>query len=425
MNIRILSFVLLFILIVFAAEFVPAQDSTKIDLVRERMVEKMDKLGLRFSHQAIVETPKEVLKISKSVIALKDKFTIAKTAPTIEFCTIPIPNHERCQLNPPPQFHPTLWSSWGQGNFSELTQTYYAAFGNHRFPQARIYIAEYNTNTKTIDLTPEINQVLGRNLNPNDYGDGKIHGWLQFYNGTDLYFITYWAEYPAPADKYFHEGYDGSHIMSYNVITKKFTDYGVPMPRVSWPFDRLDTKRGLLFGVGVNSEFLCYDLKKHKVRFAGFPQDGIMWSNRCMVVDEKTGYVYSSNSSKLDKDIHMIRYNPAANKFKEMKSTVPPEEDNGGIGQIRASTQNRLKDGSIICVTKWDNAGGPGGELFKFFPDKDSVKTLSLCWPGKERYTTSMAISPNEKYLYYLPGAHGVAYTEGCPLSSRIKNKKM
>ena len=68
------------------------------------MVEKMDKLGLRFNHQAVVETPKEVLKISESVIVLKDKFIVAKTAPTIEFCIIPIPNHERCQLDPPPSF---------------------------------------------------------------------------------------------------------------------------------------------------------------------------------------------------------------------------------------------------------------------------------------------------------------------------------
>ena len=264
-------------------------------------------------------------------------------------------------------------------------------------------------------MTPEINQFLGRDLIPNGYGDGKIHGWLQFYNSTDIYFCTYWAEYPEPAEKYFYEGYDGSHLMSYNIITKKFTDFGVPIPRVTWPFHRMDTERGLFFAVSVNRQFLCYDIKKQKVRFAGYPQDGIMWHNRVMMVDEKTGFVYSSNTSEFDKDIHLIRYNPVTNKFTEMNSTVPANKEDGIKRQIRASTRNTLKEGCFICVTSYDDAG-PGGQLFKFFPDKDSVEALSLCWPGKQRYTPSLALSPDEKYLYYLPGAHGKSHLEGCPI---------
>ena len=94
---RISPTVLFVILIVFTAEFVSAQDSNKVDLVRKQMVEKMDKFGLRFRNQAVVETSKEFLTIPQSIVAIKNKFTVAKTAPTIELCVIPIPNQERYQ----------------------------------------------------------------------------------------------------------------------------------------------------------------------------------------------------------------------------------------------------------------------------------------------------------------------------------------
>lgn len=413
MNKKYLLMFTVVILIIFGPQFVSAQDSNEVDLVRKRMVEKMDRKGLRFNNKAVIVETDELIRIPKSVVHFKNKITIAKTKPVIEFCVIP--NEERYQANPPSEFHPTIWSSWGQGNFSELTQTYYAAFGNHRLHQSRLYIAEYDSKTKSMQLTTEVNQILGNRELPNGYGEGKIHGWLDFYNGTDLYYFTYYAHYPEPLDEHYLAGYDGSHFMSYNIVTKKFTDFGVPMPRATWPFHRMDTKRGLMYGVGFYKQFLCYDIKEEKTRFAGFPQDGIMWNNRIMIIDDKTGFVYSSNTSEYDKDIHFVQYNPVTNKFKKMSATVPPNEEDGIKRQIRASTEKRLKDGSFICVTKYDSAG-PGGQLFKYFPDEDKVETMSLCWPGEQRYTTSMALSPGEKYLYYLPGAHGKSYLEGCPV---------
>jgi hypothetical protein len=406
--------VLCLIMFLSVSQMAITQSFKNIDPERKMMVEKMDKTGLRFRNQAIIEKTGEFLKIPQSVNHLKDQFTVAKTAPEIEF--VIIPNEERYQLDPPEEYHPTVWSSWGQGIFSEITQTYYLGFGNHRFHEARLYLVEYNAKTKTVQLSPEINKILGREL-PNGYGDAKIHGWLNFYNETDMYFCTYWAHYPEPLEAYYQTGYDGCHIMSYNINTKEFKDFGVPMPRYTWPYHHLDAKRGLLYAVGFSKVFLCYDIDQQKVRFAGFPPDSILWNNRAILVNEETGLVYCTNMSKTDKELHFIEYNPVTNRFKKMKSTVPPNEESGLKGSMRAHTRHISKDGWFIGITRYvSKEEDSGGQLFKFYPDEDRVEKLKLCWPGIQRYTTSIALSPDEKYLYYLPGAHGRSHFEGCPV---------
>lgn len=411
---KILLSILCFFIFISLKQPALSQNSNEFDLERKGMVEKMDKKGLRFLDQAVIEKSNKFLTVPQSIKHLRNQFTVAETAPVIEF--VIIPNQERYQPNPQKEFHHTVWSNWGQGNFSEMTQTYYAAFGNNRFHEARLYLIEYDSEIKTISLSPEINKIMGREL-PNGFGDGKIHGWLDFYNGTDLYFCTYWAHYPTPLEEHFQTGYDAGHIMSYNIITKKFTDFGVPMPRVTWPYHRMDTKRGLMFAVGYSREFLCYDIKKQKVRFAGFPPDSIMWNNRTMLINERTGLVYSTNTSELDKEVHFIQYNPVTNRFHQMKSTVPPNDENGVKGPMRAHTKNISKEGWFICVTKHGSIEEqPGGQLFKLYPDEDRIENMKLCWPGIQRYTTSLALSPDEKYLYYLPGAHGRSHYEGCPV---------
>ncbi len=92
-----------------------------------------------------------------------------------------------------------------------------------------------------------------------------------------------------------------------------------------------------------------------------------------------------------------------------MKSTVPANRITGKYGQMRAHTKNKTKEGAFIGVVSADTAGH-GGELFKFYPKEDRVEDLGLCWEGDHRYTASLAMSPDEKYLYYIPAAHGKAY---------------
>jgi hypothetical protein len=67
------------------------------------------------------------------------------------------------------------------------------------------------------------------------------------------------------------------------------------------------------------------------------------------------------------------------------------------------------KEGFIYGTTQATN------QLFKYFTAKDQLELLGPTWLSGE-YTTVMILSPDEKYLYYLPGSHGGAFKTGTPV---------
>jgi hypothetical protein len=177
----------------------------------------------------------------------------------------------------------------------------------------------------------------------------------------------------------------------------------------------MDRERGLMFAVGMFGEFMCYDIPNRRIRYAGYLPQGMRWFWRTMLVDEETGFVYSTNNLPSETAVHFIRFEPIKNRFFKMNSKVPPNRITGKYGQMRAHTKQKTKDGAFIAVISADTAGS-GGELFKFYPAEDRIEDLGLCWEGDNRYTASLALSPDEKYLYYIPAAHGKTYLEGAPL---------
>jgi hypothetical protein len=64
------------------------------------------------------------------------------------------------------------------------------------------------------------------------------------------------------------------------------------------------------------------------------------------------------------------------------------------------------RDGWIYGVTL------SSGHLFRYSPDKDKLEDLGPDFLGGN-YTTVMELSPDERFLYYLPGAHGGAIKIG------------
>jgi hypothetical protein len=387
-----------------------AQALAPSEAARQKIVEKMDKNGLRFRTQAVTEQSDKLIQIP-DFIQNRSGFEVAKTPPSIDFLIVPL--EERFLTPVPDETFVGVWSNWSQGTYDAKEGKFYAAVGNHRYHKARLYLIEYDTRTKTVRTMPEINKVLGRT--DAQFGDGKIHGWLDFYNGPELFFCTYWCKYPQPTEAQFQSGYDGGAIMSYNVENGNYRSYGIPLPRSSWPYHRMDTKRGLMFAVGMFGEFMCYDIANQRIRFAGYLPEGMRWFWRTMLVDEETGYVYSTNNLPSDTTIQFIRYEPVKNRFFKMKSSVPANRKTGKFGQMRAHSKYKTKDGAFIGVIAADTAGS-GGELFKFYPLEDRVQDLGLCWEGDQRYTASLAMSPDQKYLYYIPAAHGKTYLEGAPL---------
>jgi len=398
------------ILLVLVSGVIHSQELAPSEFKRKAIVEKMDVKRIRFQKSAVIEKSRKMLEIPENIKNLKG-FTVAKTPPEVEFVIVPLDPRFLPQV--PDGYFKGVWSNWSQGNYHVPSGKFYSSVGSHRFYKPHLHLIEYDSKTKTIKTLPEINNILGRS--GSDFGDGKIHGWLDFYNGSNLFFCTYWAQYPEPLEEDFRRGYEGGAIMSYNVITGEFENYGVPLMRSSWPYHRMDTRKGLMFAVGMFGEFLCYDINKREIRFAGYLPEGMKWSPRTMLVDEETGFVYSTNNLKSDSPVHFIRYEPVKNRFFRMNSCVPPNSITGERGLMRAHTRTKSEQGWFIGVIVADKAG-TGGQMFRFFPDEDRIEDLGLCWPGTQRYTASLAMSPDEKYVYYIPGAHGKSYLEGAPV---------
>jgi sugar lactone lactonase YvrE len=94
---------------------------------------------------------------------------------------------------------------------------------------------------------------------------------------------------------------------------------------------------------------------------------------------------------------------PRSGKIAPTRSVWQPQH-----AGMRASTAES-KDGWIYGCTHTP------GHLFRYSPTKDVLEMLGPDFLHGE-YTTVCVLSPDERFVYYMPGAHGRAYRFGTPL---------
>jgi hypothetical protein len=369
-----------------------------VEQARRATARRLDRERLLDSARVVIDSSTALLNIPKHLNIFSGKeFSVAQAAPVIEFGLIPVE----------PKFFSELsqrdvsgwWGNYAQSNYIAETDRFYAAVGDHGQLGACINIAEYDPAARHIRCLPEINRTLGRR--DDQFGDGIIHGWLDFYQSQDLHaphlwFCTYWSRFPEPTESDYATGYDGGHIMSCDVRTGDIIDYGAPLPRASWPYHRVDTRRGMLYAVGMNREFLAWDINTQRTLYAGYPPAEIDWFNRAILLDETTGKVYTTNNSESDAKRRLICYDPATNRFSRLACHMPKDFRTGRYEPMRAQTRDRGPDGLFWGVTS-------SGQLFTFDPEREIIKDKGSCWPGDQRYTCSLERSPGGRYVYYAP----------------------
>jgi hypothetical protein len=378
-----------------------------------------DREHLLDTARVVIDSSANLLEIPNHLKVLAGKeFSIARTAPKVEFGLIPVE----------PKFFPELngrdvsgwWANYAQSNYLAENRKFYAAVGDHGRMGACIYIAEYDPAARKIRCLPEINRTIGRR--EDQFGDGSIHGWVDFYQSGDLaaphlWFCTYWSRYPEPTESDYATGYDGGHILSCNPRTGDIVDYGAPLLHASWPYHRVDTRRGMLYAVGMNREFLAWDINTQRTRWAGYPPAGVDWFNRAILLDEATGKVYTTNNSESDPERHLICYDPSINRFSRLACHMPGDSGTGRYEPMRAQTRHRGPDGLFWGVTST-------GQLFTFDPGREIINDRGPCWPGDQRYTCSLERSPGGRYVYYAPQT----YRDGSPviqLDTKTGRKKV
>ena len=388
-------------------------------LSRRETAERLDRLNMLYTGRTVVDRDPRMLDIPERFRPDAGKgFTVAKTPPEVEFAVIPVePRWVRVYHN---QYESGWWGNYCQSNHDPGTGKFYTAVADHGAYDAHLYLVEYDPAARKVKCLPEFNLSVGRGRDR--FGDGIIHGWLDFYQAKylprpHLWFCTYWAKFPEPSEKDYATGYDGGHVVSFDMATGEYVDYGAPIPRTSWPYHRVDGKRGMLYAVSLRSEFLAWDINEQKADWAGCLPDSMTWYNRAILLDTKTGNVYTSNAAKWDTEYHMIKYDCQRKRFSIMKSMMPKNAVTGARDPMRAQTRDRGPDGLFWGVTST-------GELFTFDPDSDEVVDRGINWPGDARYTCSLERSHGGRYVYY----QVMSAKEGSPvvqLDTRTGTKKV
>ena len=379
-------------------DVVPQGTPCPEEQVRKERMEKLDKEKLLYNGKVVVDKDPKMLEPPEPVKPWVGKvITIAKTAPEIEFAVIPVRPMFLNELHVQPTSS-GWWASYCQAMYHPGNGKFYTTAGDHGTYQPHIYLVEYDPATRTVKCLPEINRSLGKQPGKH-FGDGIHHGYLDIFQSKHLsrphlWLGLYWAKFPEPAEEDYATGYDGGHILSYDFETGDYVDYGPPLYRASYPYHCIDRERGMMYFVSCNSEFVAWDINEEKVRWAGYLPEGLKWYNRALLVDEKTGWVFTCNADPSDKECHIIKYDPKTNRFTKMNSAVPLHPKTGKSYRLRANERGRGPDGLIWCVTS-------AGQLFTFDPENDKVEDKGVNWPEGGSYSCCLERSPGGRYLYY------------------------
>ncbi len=312
---------------------------------------------------------------------IKGEFKVAANPPVVEAILLSgLPQDNKS----------TLWSSWGNGALT-ADGRYYMAVGDHRGYDGNSYVYEYDPAARTLKKIVDIAESIGQRKG--DYGHGKIHSQIHEYRGS-LYFATYWGKSKEVADAV-KKGYRGSLLFRYDLKSRNVENLGPIAPGEGLPTSCLDSGRGLLYFYSVEKgDVLVYELNKRTVKFKGGGSSTAQ--HRCYLQSKDGKIWFADEKGKLS------FYDPDKNSIFESPVLLPGQDNS-----LRASAR-ATSDGRIFGMTR-------AGKLFEFNPTKQAIKDLGSNFLSGD-YTAVMVLSPDEKYLYFAPGAHGSATRMGTPV---------
>ena len=339
----------------------------------------------------------------------KENFIVVKEPPRIDFAPI------RGLI---PEFFPDdnhgLWSQW-----AEVTKgpngCFYMTSGDHRVKDGHVYITEYNPVKNKQRIVVDVGKLCG--WKKGQYVDGKIHGRMDIMPDGTLVAAT-WIGVPLKQE-YLDYGWCGGYLLTYNINSGMAEYLGIPFVGDSWPYHSMDTQTGVLMAVGDGYNFMAYDVRKRKLLYGGIPPDGIKWCKRATLLDEATGMLYSTDNSTAENVL--VTYNQRMNRFDRLNCNVPSNPVTGKSSSMRAYTAKRTPDGVFWCMDSQ-------GSIFTFKPDQEATEFVTVNWDTAGVYTTSVAMSPGFRYVYYIPGAHGKSFQWGAPVvqyDTRTDRKKV
>ncbi len=337
---------------------------------------------------ALLRIPDSVAAASKAADAAP--FVVAKTPPTVDLAF-----HRDLG---PDAVNRRLWSSWGDICVASDGMVY-CGIGDHgddRGGDARCFIYRWDPARKVLEQIVDMNQVVP----PRDGQPAwsKVHAKIDEGPDRKIYFCcTLNDGNRARLPEYkFNNNLPGGQLYQYDPATGETTVFADLPPRRCTATSILDRERNIwwcILEAGEGNAVWGLSLETGQPVFQS--SDGAIAFNRNFAL-ARDGSIYFNGQEKIG------RYDPIA------KSIAPTNSSFGDSPGMRCSTRES-KDGSFYGVTHQTN------KLFRYEPNEDRLTLIGLNWLAGS-YTTVCELSPDERFVYFLPGSHGGAFRDGTPV---------
>lgn len=375
-------------------------------------------------------------------------FEMAKVPPTIDFA------YHR-DLGPDAA-NRRLWSSWGDICVA-MDGRVYCAIGDHgddKNGDARCFLYCYDPKQNTLTQIVDMNKVVPPK--PGRPSWSKVHAKIDEGVDGKIYFsctLNYGNRARDPAYK-FDKDLPGGQLYQYDPASGKTAVFmTLPAPRCTATslYDRAHDTWWCNLEAGEGNALWAVNLKSKKEVFKG--EDGSVGFNRAIGL-AKDGSIYFNGESDAVATIEKAqaaanaatekeKANPPTGKDAKAKARERAAEIKAELAKATAEAQKNqrtplmkydARSGKIVatkaeflgtqglrCMSQETSDGAFFGvtqstnELFRYSTKDDSITMLGPTWL-KGEYTTVMLLSPDERFLYYLPGSHGGAFKTGTPV---------
>ncbi len=336
------------------------------------------------------------LKIPPEVAATRDDagvapFVVAKQPPTVDLAL-----HGNLGSAPAAR---RLWSSWGDICVAS-DGLVYVGIGDHGHDadgDARCFVYRWDPTEKTLTQIVDMNQVV--KPRPGQPAWSKVHAKIDEGPDGKIYFCCTLNNGAAAGDpKYgWTKQLPGAQLYQYDPKTGKTTVFANLPPKRCTATSRYDAQRNIWWcnlEAGGGDALYGLDLTTKQVVYQS--ADGVVSFNRNFAL-AADGTIHFNGA-----DGNIMKLDPAAKRITQTGAAFP---DAPGM---RASTR-QSSHGDIFGATHKTN------QLFRYRPAEKKVELLGPTW-GTGQYTTVMVLSPDERFVYYLPGSHGKAWQYGTPV---------
>lgn len=357
------------------------------------------------------------------------KFVMAKTAPTVDLAFhADLPNRA---------LNGTGWSAWGDICVASDGKVY-SGVGDHGDDiggNGHTYIYCWDPKAKVLKQIADANKIAG--VQAGDPSFSKVHAGIVEAKDRKIYFTCTFNDGGRCFAVKWTDRIPGAFIYQYDPQTGKTKIVG-KLPKSATATTLLDSERNILYCC-MEGRMTPEDIKLKKEYPSGatlgaFYLGGkVGWVDRpngtivaardigkpCWLYESPWDAVVADRNIALDKDgavyfngkgDQLWKYDPESRKIATTGVGFPKLQDEGKESQptMRSSTVES-KDGWIYGTTM------APGRLFKFRPSDKKLELLGPDFLASE-YTTVTVLSPDERFVYYLPGAHGGAFKIGTPV---------